>query len=213
QPKATRRRSRIHDSSAKLSRKRFADIPRQPDHIDIGGASDVPAPELLEQINDEASPVVLKKKEKQQLKREAFLSRLESPNTPYSKSHGRRMKRKAKEQLASGLGDIEAIVTAMESKMDEETPDQTIADSNMPSSTANTADLHPGPPNIKPGLIGQGKAQPLSKAQRKKALKLEKLRHPLILANEQYSTNPFQTIRTHAQNTLLKYQPPSSEKK
>lgn len=33
---------------------------------------------------------------------------------------------------------------------------------------------------------------------------LEKLRQPLILSNPQYSSNPFQTIRTHAQNTLVK---------
>lgn len=33
---------------------------------------------------------------------------------------------------------------------------------------------------------------------------LEKLRQPLILSNPQYSSNPFQTIRTHALNTLVK---------
>ena len=32
---------------------------------------------------------------------------------------------------------------------------------------------------------------------------LERLRHPLILANPDFTSNPFQTIRTHAQNTLI----------
>lgn len=37
--------------------------------------------------------------------------------------------------------------------------------------------------------------------------KIERLRHPLILSNPQFGSNPFQTIRTHAQNTLIKHVP------
>ena len=39
---------------------------------------------------------------------------------------------------------------------------------------------------------------------------LERLRHPLILQNPEFSANPFQTIRIHAQNTLLKQAPTRS---
>lgn len=78
-----------------------------------------------------------------------------------------------------------------------------------------------------PGVIGEGKGAPLSKNQRKRALyvsqftqlpklttlyttlcsQLEKMRIPMILSNPAFASNPFETIRTHAQNTLLKHEP------
>ena len=36
----------------------------------------------------------------------------------------------------------------------------------------------------------------------------ERRRIPMILANSEFSSNPFQTIRKHAQNTLVKHQVP-----
>ena len=38
---------------------------------------------------------------------------------------------------------------------------------------------------------------------------MERLRAPMILANPDYASNPFQTIRTHARNTLLKHELPA----
>ena len=32
----------------------------------------------------------------------------------------------------------------------------------------------------------------------------------MILATPEFTANPFQTIRTHAQNTLLQHQPPAA---
>ena len=37
---------------------------------------------------------------------------------------------------------------------------------------------------------------------------VERMRIPMILATPEFAANPFQTIRTHAQNTLLKHEPP-----
>ena len=36
----------------------------------------------------------------------------------------------------------------------------------------------------------------------------ERLRVPMILSNPEFSSNPFETIRKHAQNTLLKHEVP-----
>ncbi|KAJ6621254.1 ribosome biogenesis protein SLX9-domain-containing protein [Mycena sp. CBHHK59/15] len=141
------------------------------------------------------------KKEKQQLKRDALLQRLESNHSPYSKSHARRQKRKAKEQIAGGLDDIQAALAAVEGEQDVDLHQDSAADElDIPEHESQPKKAKP-----KPGQIGEGKGVPLSKAQRQRALQLEKLRHPLILANPEFSTNPFQTIRTHAQNTLLQH--------
>lgn len=147
---------------------------------------------------------------------------MEASRSPYSKSHARRLKRKAKEQVGGGLSDIQAAITAVE----EDAPkliqasirEAAEAEAEGPKGTVNE-------PRVKsnPGLIGQGRGAPLTKAQRKKALcvsifsaeilkltiarrELEKKRHPLILGNPAFSKNPFETIKAHAQNTLVKHQ-------
>ncbi|KAJ3760964.1 ribosome biogenesis protein SLX9-domain-containing protein, partial [Lentinula raphanica] len=157
----------------------------------------------------------LKKKDKQQLKREAFLRRLESTQSPYSKSHQRRLKRKAKEQIGQGLEEIRDVLGSVDT-----------ADKKQPT-IAQDASATAGPEDrsqmqvdgqssksvqsasVQSNHIGEGKHTTLSDAQRKKALyvKIERLRHPLILSNSQFASNPFETIRTHAQNTLVKHVP------
>jgi ribosome biogenesis protein SLX9 len=90
----------------------------------------------------------------------AFPLGLEASRSPYSKSHERRLKRKAKEQVASGMDDIKAAISALE--MD------------LPLTAEEAAQTGPeqtsGKPRLAPGQISEGKHTPLSKAQRKKAL-------------------------------------------
>ncbi|KAJ7925895.1 ribosome biogenesis protein SLX9-domain-containing protein [Mycena leptocephala] len=181
-PKDRRKRVGGHDPSVKLPKRQFAVQDNAVEHTSK-------AVDLLGSMDEEPHPGTLKKKEKQQLKREALLERLESSHSPYSKSHARRMKRKAKEQLGGGLDDIQHALAA-------ESLAQTASEEVQPKQKK---------PKPKPGQIGEGKGAPLSKAQRQRALQMEKLRHPLILGNAEFSSNPFQTIRTHAQNTLLKH--------
>jgi len=158
------------------------------------------ATDILNDMAQDRPHATLKKKEKQQLRREALIQRLESSRSPYSKSHARREKRKAKEQIASGLSDMQVAISALEdTPISIENSLEVAGDAPHPSSTAKP----------KPGQIGEGKATPLNKAQRKRALQIERLRHPMILSNPEYSSNPFQTIRTHAQNTLLMHEPPA----
>ncbi|KAI0778510.1 ribosome biogenesis protein SLX9-domain-containing protein [Trametes elegans] len=148
----------------------------------------------------------MKKKEKQALKHELFLKRLEQSRSPYSKSHERRMKRKAREQVAGGMGDIQAAISAMEETIPAAVQN-TIGDD---AKEADDMDVSEAKPKPKQGQIGEGKGAPLSKNQRKRALQLERMRIPLILKTPEFSANPFQTIRTHAQNTLVKHEPPKA---
>lgn len=186
QPKDRRKRVGGHEPSVKLVKRQFAVQDNAVEHVDIGGALAqsvgplatlgyraiqfiyfLEAVELLADSQDpQDTAPVLKKKEKQQLKREALLERLESSHSPYSKSHTRRLKRKAKEQLAGG--DLDAIQMALAAVDDDaEAPEL------LPPDDSTTGDA-PQPKQKKqkpkPGQIGEGKSAPLSKAQRKRAL-------------------------------------------
>ncbi|KAJ8453850.1 hypothetical protein ONZ51_g13368 [Trametes cubensis] len=114
-PKEKRRRSGAHEQSVRLHKRQFAEQDNAVEHVEIGEQSEKTAPEILAdmEVEDEARPA-LKKKEKQALKHELFLKRLEQSRSPYSKSHERRLKRKAKEQVAGGMGDIKAAISAVE---------------------------------------------------------------------------------------------------
>ncbi|KAL1749093.1 ribosome biogenesis protein SLX9-domain-containing protein [Schizophyllum fasciatum] len=209
-PKASRRRTAAHDPSAKftLAQRPFAVDDNAVEHVEIGAAPDASAQEILASMNEPAPTNLIKKKEKLQAKKEAFLQRLESSHSPYSKSHERRLKRKAREQLASGMGEMQAVVDALE---DAQPAPQTIADQQQPEEAHDTTtDEAKKKRKPKAGIIGEGRSEPLSKAQRKRALQAEKMRHPLILSNPSFAENPFKTIRTHAENTLEKHQPPTS---
>jgi len=62
----------------------------------------------------------------------------------------------------------------------------------------------PPPPTTRPGQIGECHGVPLMRSQgRRRALKAERFRQPLIRLNPEFAANPFETIRTHARNTLV----------
>jgi len=146
-----------------------------------------------------------------------FSQEVEASRQPYSKSHARRLKRKAKEELAGGaLSDIQLAIATMESD------EKALAGNTLVEPAKND----PSKPPVKTqntGLIGEGKGAPLSQTKRKNALcvpttnprimlipharKLERIRHPMIIANSDFKANPFRAIRTHAQNTLVKNTP------
>jgi len=165
---------------------------------------DASASEILDALEPEPLPQ-LKKKEKQQLKHQAFVEKLESRSSPYSKSHARRLKRKAKESLVTDLNDVGAALSALS------------ADLQVEPSGAGPQQQQSGEPGERPrpkptpaGKIGEGKGMPLSKAQRKRALQVERIRQPLIRTNTTFASNPFETIRMHAQNTLVMHQKPAA---
>ncbi|KDQ19943.1 hypothetical protein BOTBODRAFT_169983 [Botryobasidium botryosum FD-172 SS1] len=159
------------------------------------------ASEILEALNTEEPRAQLTKKEKLQLKHQTFMERLETRSSPYSKSHARRLKRKAKEALVTDFKDIGAVLSAMTE--DTHTDPAPTADSNVQGEK-------PRPKQVS-GKIGEGKGVTLTAAQRKKALHIERIRQPLIRTNATFSSNPFETIRLHAQNTLIKHERPNTE--
>ncbi|TFY56420.1 hypothetical protein EVJ58_g7662 [Rhodofomes roseus] len=179
------------------------------EHVDIGSQAEASGTEIIQSLTEQEEPsIALKKKEKQALKHEIFLKRLEASRSPYSKSHERRLKRKAKEQVAGGLGEMQAAIAAL----DDELPPAVVQSTTVQDDEEQPSKAKKARPT--PGLIGEGKGAPLSKNQRKRALQLEKMRIPMIISNPEFASNPFQTIRTHAQNTLLKHEPsqkPSAE--
>ncbi|TDL28377.1 hypothetical protein BD410DRAFT_759554 [Rickenella mellea] len=200
-PKERRvKRTAAHDPSVRLHKRVYAVDHNAVEQIDIGSSAQDTASDILSSMTTSTEKPILKKKEKQQMKHEAFLRRLESTHSPYSKSHNRRLKRKAKEEIGGGLSDIGLVldtfdpsIPADESAVLGTSDDTTKAEALKQASKA------------RPGQIGAGKAATLSNTQRKRAMQMEKLRHPLILTTPEFAANPFQTIRTHAQNTLIKH--------
>ncbi|KAM5533084.1 hypothetical protein V8D89_013227 [Ganoderma adspersum] len=207
-PKDRRRRSRAHEQSVRLpSQREFAVQDNAVEHLDIGEQSERSAAEILADMAADQEPrPTLKKKEKQALKHQLFVERLEQTRSPYSKSHERRLKRRAREQVAGGMSEIKAAISALEDDIPE-----AIQNSVAANDDANAGDAsRPQQARPKPGQIGEGKGVPLSKNQRKRALQVERTRIPMILATPEFAANPFQTIRTHAQNSLLKHEPPTA---
>jgi len=192
-PKERRKRTAGHDHSVKLVKRQFAVQENATEQVEIGALEHVSGMDILRGVDEPEEPQnTMTKKEKQQLKKEAFIDRLQSTRSPYSKTQQRRFKRKQQEQVGGGLDAIQAVISALDNNA---APD---------GDGKNTEEAQPKVKQ-KLGQIGEGKGIPLSRNQRKRALEMERLRAPMILANPDYASNPFQTIRTHAQNTLVKH--------
>jgi len=97
------------------------------------------------------------------------LTGLESRFSPYSKSHNRRLKRKAKEQLSGGLDEMRVALENLDSESHHVQPTEVSSEQAIErprNSLANATQSNP-----KPSLmIGEGKSATLTKAQRKRAL-------------------------------------------
>jgi len=203
-PKERRKRVGGHNPSVKIAKRQFAVQDNAVEHLEVGSAAGRSAADVLRSMDEESHLSGLKKKERQQSKRDALLQRLEPKHSPYSKSHTKRLRQKANEQLAgTSLDDMQLALAAV----DDASGSVQIPEEIAQATTEEQPHLTHKKPKLKATStqIGEGKGAPLSKTQRQRALQLEKLRHPLILANAEFSSNPFQTIRIHAQNTLLKH--------
>lgn len=157
-------------------------------HVDLGARDESSG-------NDVATSAAERKptkKEKRQLRHNLLTEDLGSSQAPYSKSHARRMKRKARESLVADFSDIQIVLSNLDSSSSQ-------AIEQKPN------EMQPRDPqkDRKPGQIGEGKGRPLSNSQRQRALATERMRHPLILSNPAFSAEPFKALRTHLQNTLI----------
>ncbi|KAG6879722.1 hypothetical protein C0992_012325 [Termitomyces sp. T32_za158] len=194
QPKERRRRTGGHEPSVKIGKRNLGGQSSTVENVDDGALTIASGCEILQNLSSPEVPA-LKKKEKMQAKHDALMQGLEKSSSLHSKSHARRLKRKAKEQIAYGLDDMRTAIAAL----DQDIP------TLIEQPEMKTLHVDPQPKKrLKFGLIGEGKKATLSNSQRKHALQLERVRHPLILANPDFASSPFQTIRIHAQNTLVK---------
>ncbi|KIM85344.1 hypothetical protein PILCRDRAFT_358167 [Piloderma croceum F 1598] len=198
-PKERTKRTGAHAPSVKLAKRQFV-IHGGLEQVQVGSLEDISGSEVLKSLEKADEPRnAVKKKEKLQLKREAFIDKLRSFRSSSSKNQKRRLKKKQKEQVGGGLDAIQAAISALDGeRIDNIEQTEQIVDESTHLRIKS-----------KPGQIGEGKGLPLKQNQRKRALEMERLRAPMILTNPAYASNPFQTIRTHAQNTLLKHEHPS----
>jgi ribosome biogenesis protein SLX9 len=88
------------------------------------------------------------------------LKEIISELTPYSKSHARRLKKRAKEQIGGGLSDIQMAIT--------ELAEEAEGSLTAPDATSTTAAKIKT--NSKSGKIGEGKGLPFTASRRKRAL-------------------------------------------
>lgn len=105
---------------------------------------------------------------------------LEGPGIRSSKSHVRREKRKAKEQLYGGsLNDIQAILATMaaSTQSDEKAMKKESLDS---IETGQHGGGSHSKAQQRSGRIGEGKTEPLSKNQRKRILSVSSHRFPCL---------------------------------
>ncbi|KAG6337322.1 hypothetical protein ID866_1747 [Astraeus odoratus] len=195
-PKERRTRIGGHQPSVKLAKRQFAVPEAAVKAVEIGAAAAASGQEILDSLA--AAPPTTSKKERQQRKHEAFIDRVRTTASPYSKAQRRRFNKKTREQVGKGMADMEAVISSLEEKESRSDPANG-SDERQPASK----------PPAKMKQIGKGKGIPLTSGQRKRALEVERLRHPHILSDPRFSGNPFETIRIHAKNTLEKHLPSS----
>merc|ERR1712093_358922 len=161
----------------------------------------------------EEAPVTRTKKDKKKSKHDALMQRLiesSRPVSPYSKSHNRREKRKSKQSMG---------LDSMTAALDEAVPVETMStESARNTQVATASGQGPVPPSSSkasasgaatsaaavPGKIGsESRQKSLSSKQRQKMLAHERTRLPAVLAHKSFAASPFETIRLHAQNTVV----------
>ncbi|BGP15181.1 hypothetical protein JCM10213_008679 [Rhodosporidiobolus nylandii] len=141
------------------------------------------------------------KAEKAYNKRKALLEKLSASQTPYSKSHARRVRRaqKPENNLVASLEEMQAMLPVAEPlpTLDAE------GDEGMDEEEEEEK------PKMKDG---KGKEK-LTAKKRQRVLTAESARLPAIIKNESFAASPFATIRQHTLNTLVTQKNPPLPKK
>ncbi|KAF8337901.1 ribosome biogenesis protein SLX9-domain-containing protein [Cantharellus anzutake] len=146
----------------------------------------------------------LTKKEKLRVKREMFIKKINSSQTPYSKLRKGKQKHKAK-QKSKQKQKLTANLTGLESALNE----IVIASQKDDSShTKNPSSSRGVVERLKPEPIGEGNGTPLTQKERRKTLLRERERAALVHANPAFSSNPFTVARRYAENVLVPHTVP-----
>ncbi|KAK9897195.1 hypothetical protein P389DRAFT_54439 [Cystobasidium minutum MCA 4210] len=170
-------------------------------------------------------PAQPNKKAKKKNKRAALMQKLTEssiPVSPYSKSHNRRLKKKQKQSLG-----LDSMTAALDDAMPSTSTSFNTAEfatTTRPAGSTSKVSIAPPPESFlakrsraenkqltqqqktktAPNKIGEDTVhKSMSARQRQKMLNEERNRLPAILAHKSFSANPFETIRLHAQNTIV----------
>ncbi|GMK56185.1 hypothetical protein CspeluHIS016_0300250 [Cutaneotrichosporon spelunceum] len=126
---------------------------------------------------------------------------------PYSRSHLRREKRKAKAAVALG-GGLGSVALALGEVAGDEAPkEETKAKSRkeVMEDAARRRDEE-ARRRAEEGKIGQGRGHGLKEKARRKQISTNAQRIPAVMAHPAFKANPWATIREHAANSLAEAQ-------
>ncbi|EJT48909.1 hypothetical protein A1Q1_02004 [Trichosporon asahii var. asahii CBS 2479] len=132
-----------------------------------------------------------------QLRHKPFHAQLVAQSQPYSKSHMKREKRKAKQQLAGGMGSVAAALVDLAPELAPEPEVET----KTPKEKQQAAD-DAKRRKEEDGKIGQGSKRTMREKQRRKQISAAAVRIPAVMQHPSFRANPWATIREHAGNTL-----------
>ncbi|KNZ62054.1 hypothetical protein VP01_131g10 [Puccinia sorghi] len=192
-PKATR--TRINHLTPPLSKRQFS----LPENHSQRLLPDQPLPtssanEILRELDDPQAYVSSNstKTTKQNPNRTL---RARDAVQPYSKSHAKRLKKKAKEQAV--VGDMGPVKEALEEVMACSSATATPALASDKDTSFHSQHPPPRHQNNNNTLVKKS----ISHKQKAKILHHEAARLPTILNHPEFRKNPFAAIRTHIQNS------------
>ncbi|ORX38381.1 hypothetical protein BD324DRAFT_649753 [Kockovaella imperatae] len=117
------------------------------------------------------------------------------PAHPYSRSHVRREKRKAKQQLAGGQ--LHDMAVALSQSLGETEPE---SKARVRTKEEKEKERQRREQEQKVGAVG--KSRTLKERKRRKEITTEARRLPAVVNLPVFKQNPWETIRIHATNTI-----------
>ncbi|ORY35504.1 ribosome biogenesis protein SLX9-domain-containing protein [Naematelia encephala] len=191
-PRASRAKAARHAAAVKLPSKLSTVLPENENEFNQGLFPDstVQEHERHDVVVPEAST---------SRHRRLFLPQPEPvlPSHPYSRSHNRREKRKAKQQLAGG--ELHSVAAALSIALGEDP-------SQLPTPTSavqkQEARRKAEEKRLEDSKIKEGKGRTLSEKARRAQIKLESKRIPAVMKHPEFQKNPWAAIRLHAGNSV-----------
>ncbi|CAD6583892.1 MAG: hypothetical protein TREMPRED_003672 [Tremellales sp. Tagirdzhanova-0007] len=199
-PRASRQKAvRRHAAAIQLpSRRSFA----VPDHQVIEVMQPSPTSQVPSRVEDIAPSTSNVRKA---AKPPASFLVPSAPPHPYSRSHTRRVRRKAREQLAGGQ--LHSVAAALSEVLPDTDPPSALKRMTRVEREAKERKLDDARREL--SKIGIGKGRTLTERARRKQIKIQAKRIPAIMQHPEYRKDPWATIRLHASNSVAAKDAPS----
>ncbi|BEJ11622.1 hypothetical protein CspHIS471_0200820 [Cutaneotrichosporon sp. HIS471] len=194
-PRATKTSSRRHESAVALPKRAFA------------------APTATEKVLPGANPfaTIAEPAPSKPAKEPVFYGSIAAGAAahPYSRSHFRREKRKAKSAVALG-GGLGSVALALGEVAGDEPVDK-VEKGKAKSKKEVMEDVvrrreEEARRKAEEGKIGEGAGHGLKEKARRKQISANAQRIPAVMAHPAFKANPWATIREHASNSLAEAQ-------